>query len=208
STYLGCATEPSSGRALSAASVSNDSMTVDTCMSYCGSAGYALAGLEYGRECYCGNALASGSTTLPASDTSCNMACAGNKTQTCGGPSRLSLYNATRPANQVRHVVPSANGYASQGCYTEASSGRALTAFALTSDAMSVETCTQFCAAKGTAYAGVEYARECYCGNALAPGVAQEVVAAGQASACSMPCAGSDMEFCGGGSRLNLYKTG
>ncbi|KAK4955380.1 hypothetical protein LTR28_006139 [Elasticomyces elasticus] len=120
------------------------------------------------------------------------MACAGNKTQTCGGPSRLSLYNATRPADQVRHVVPAANGYTSQGCYTEASSGRALSAYSLTSDAMSVEMCTQFCAGKGSVYAGVEYARECYCGNGLAPGAAQEVVAAGQAIIWSFAVAGRD----------------
>jgi hypothetical protein len=47
-------------------------MTVGLCTSAC--AGYALAGLEYGGECYCGNALQNGGS---AAGDGCNMACNG-----------------------------------------------------------------------------------------------------------------------------------
>jgi hypothetical protein len=69
--------------------------TVASCVAKCKTGGFAYAGLEYGRECYCGNEPASGSVVAsPASDPSaagCSMTCAGNNREYCGGPSRLSL---------------------------------------------------------------------------------------------------------------------
>jgi hypothetical protein len=44
-------------------------------------------------ECYCGSTLASGAG--PAALSDCNMLCAGNNSEYCGGPNRLSLYNYT-----------------------------------------------------------------------------------------------------------------
>lgn len=40
-------------RALTGYSFSNDQMTVGSCVSTCASKGYSMAGIEYGRECYC-----------------------------------------------------------------------------------------------------------------------------------------------------------
>jgi hypothetical protein len=69
--------------------------TVASCVAKCQTGGFAYAGLEYGRECYCGDALASGSVVAsPASDPSaagCSMTCSGNNREYCGGPSRLNL---------------------------------------------------------------------------------------------------------------------
>jgi len=44
----GCYTEASSGRSLSAASMSDPLLTVEKCVSFCASKGYLLAGMEYG----------------------------------------------------------------------------------------------------------------------------------------------------------------
>lgn len=66
------------------------SMTVDMCAKYCFDLGYNLLGVEYGGECYCGNELQAGSVTATASD--CNMACAGNASQSCGAGNRLNVY--------------------------------------------------------------------------------------------------------------------
>ncbi|WVQ70425.1 uncharacterized protein L199_008652 [Kwoniella botswanensis] len=80
-----------SGRALTGASFSSDSMTVDTCTAYCKSSGFTYAAVEYGRECYCGNSFANGAS-LSKYSSQCTMTCAGNKKQTCGGPNALSVY--------------------------------------------------------------------------------------------------------------------
>lgn len=42
-------------------------------------------------ECFCSNYVNSLSAKLPDSD--CNLACAGNSSQVCGGPLRLTVYN-------------------------------------------------------------------------------------------------------------------
>jgi hypothetical protein len=59
-----------------------------------------------------------------------------------------------------------------------------------------VEMCAAFC--DGYAYFGVEYSSECYCSNELADEPAAE-------ADCSMLCAGSTSQWCGGPHRLNLY---
>jgi hypothetical protein len=41
----------------------------------------------------CGSTLANGGVPTPASD--CNMVCAGNSSEFCGGPNRLNVYNYT-----------------------------------------------------------------------------------------------------------------
>jgi hypothetical protein len=54
------------------------------------------AGMEYGDECYCGDAsalTASGSTQAPKTD--CQVPCSGDSTYYCGGGSRLSYYTWT-----------------------------------------------------------------------------------------------------------------
>ncbi|PMD13277.1 WSC-domain-containing protein, partial [Hyaloscypha hepaticicola] len=55
-----------------------------------GCAGYDLFGVEYGRECYCGNVLQSGSTLAPPSD--CSMLCDGTSNEYCGAGNRLDVY--------------------------------------------------------------------------------------------------------------------
>ena len=66
---------------------------------------------------------------------------------------------------------------------------------------MTVESCVNYCQASGAAYAGVEYAKECFCGSS----VASTAVAAASNSSCNMLCTGNNKEFCGAGSLLNVY---
>ncbi|KAL9624606.1 MAG: hypothetical protein Q9160_001271 [Pyrenula sp. 1 TL-2023] len=94
-TYAGCAQENSGGRALSQASTSNaNTMTIESCTSFCAGKNLPLAGLEYGRECYCGSALKAPAKILDgkACDAMQYMNCAGNKTEICGAPSLLTVW--------------------------------------------------------------------------------------------------------------------
>lgn len=86
--WRGCHTEGGSSRALEAARFSSPDMTLNRCAQFCH--GFAYSGAEYGRECYCGNSFAAGST--PVSFTDCSMPCVGNGKQLCGAGDRLSVY--------------------------------------------------------------------------------------------------------------------
>jgi hypothetical protein len=65
-------------------------------MAFCTTGGYAYAGTEYTRECWCGNAVATGRqpATTVASLANCNFMCGGNAKEYCGGNAWLSLYKA------------------------------------------------------------------------------------------------------------------
>ena len=188
--YTGCYSEATNGRALSANSTANGGMTVAQCASFC--KGYTYMGVEYSSECYCDNSIATGSA--PAT-SGCSMTCSGDSSQICGGPSRLSFYTLTPTGPQT---VQKASGFAYQGCYSEATNTRALSAKQTAASTMTVEICAAFCT--GYTFMGVEYSQECFCGNTIGSGS----VNAG--SGCSMLCGGSSSEYCGGSNRLNLYQ--
>jgi hypothetical protein len=63
----------------------------EKCFTYCKGAGFALAGTEYGGQCYCGNELV-GSEKLD--ESKCNMACEGDAKSKCGGGWALSVFSA------------------------------------------------------------------------------------------------------------------
>ncbi|KAK6594410.1 WSC domain-containing protein [Botrytis cinerea] len=67
-----------------------DVMTIPLCMAFCKSNGYAYAGIEYTRECYCAQYL---SALAPkVDDAKCDLPCKGNASQICGGSWTLSVY--------------------------------------------------------------------------------------------------------------------
>lgn len=97
--FLGCAPEErwaNDGpfRTLSGAMMGADNLTNEQCVSFCQAQGFAYAGSEWSRECWCGNSFATTRTPLTtlASLSSCNFRCAGDNAQFCGGDAWLSLY--------------------------------------------------------------------------------------------------------------------
>jgi hypothetical protein len=87
-------------------------MTDESCIAYCEKAGYIYAGTEYSQECYCGATLATGGVAAPAAD--CSMACTGNATEPCGGPSRLNLFWSGTSGPQSN---PGVGLWKFSGCY-------------------------------------------------------------------------------------------
>ncbi len=71
---------------LAATNLPLNSKTV--CMQLCTEAGYKYAGTQFSMECFCGNSYGSYGVDL----NGCNMPCAGNAGETCGGGSRNSVY--------------------------------------------------------------------------------------------------------------------
>jgi hypothetical protein len=179
-TSAGCFLDSVSSRALSSASYADSSgMTAQSCIAFCSSNGYPVAGTEYARECWCGPSLPS-----QAASDGCNMACTGDATQGCGGPNRLTVYS--NPSSGAI-TNPGPTGWTSLGCYTDNVSSRSLAVRVNTPDALTVSECTSTCGAQGFSFAGVEYAGECWCGNSNG-GVPAS-------SGCDMTCKSTESVF-------------
>jgi hypothetical protein len=95
-TYYSCVREPSAGRLLPK-QVFNDgvNMTIDACLERCWN--YNYSGVEYGRECWCGDQLnLVGNTGATAgynvTDSECSFRCPGDNNVYCGAGSRMNLY--------------------------------------------------------------------------------------------------------------------
>lgn len=91
--YAGCLLDSAVARTFPYELVMTDNNTAENCLSQCSEYGYAHGGMEYGNQCFCGDASdidAAGATLQPESD--CNMACSGNATYICGAGNRISYY--------------------------------------------------------------------------------------------------------------------
>ena len=62
--------------------------------------------------------------------------------------------------------------------------------------------CADVCSYQGYKFAGVKWAKECWCGNDEPPHDKYTSPAR-----CNMPCSGDNTTMCGAGSTLNLYKS-
>ncbi|KAK5121954.1 hypothetical protein LTR85_004526 [Meristemomyces frigidus] len=211
--YLGCYPDGNGGRTLTGINTSQQNMTVELCAQYCTSGGqdntgWQYYGLEYSSQCWCGNYINNGATLLTAtttpSNSSCQMRCLGSEPEICGGANALSLYwNA---AYVVPAVKPSVGKFQSGQCLLDPGyndSGRGLQPARMTNVNMTVEMCIKYCLGNYYHYAGVEYADECYCGNAIMTNTGAQLAVCN--STTQMLCKGNPNEYCGGSGFMNLY---
>ena len=224
--YTGCFTDNKNGRILGFTYGANSGMTVEKCIAGCSSAGYAIAGLEYMTECYCGNSIINGGA-LSSADSNCAQACGGNPGEVCGGPNLMSIYqngNAPPPppppSSTSAAPIPSQTGTPSDakindlptgwkyaGCYVDnANGGRILPFQSPDSQTMTVETCVNACISQNQGYtvAGLEYSTQCFCGTEIIEGGAP----ASSDSQCAMTCGGNPNEICGGPNLMSIFNTG
>lgn len=213
--YLGCFKESTNGPRLFPNEGYTPNITANDnnmCQEACyGLAQYTFAGTEYTSQCYCGNnppPLAAQDLT----DTLCNFACPGDLNDACGGTGYISVfYNPIEyiagadPALYGPKTIDSVGNYNYQGCYSEATNGRALGGSSppAPSTGFTIELCAASC--KGFKYFGMEYANECYCGNTLGVGSVNETSSSPNLNGCSMLCKGNTKEYCGGPGRLDVY---
>ncbi|CAG8976444.1 hypothetical protein HYALB_00008033 [Hymenoscyphus albidus] len=213
--YFGCYTEANNGRALTPGAFPADTLTVESCATSCAS--YDYFGVEYGHECYCGNKLATSSTKAP--ETDCSFTCGNRlnvyiKNGTVPPPSSTAPGPGTTPTPPTTPPTQATGlptGWQYDGCYTEGTTGRALTTMVFESGTNSVESCVNTCIAQGYTVAGMEYSSqwltvmslECFCDNVLYNGAAPT-----DDSKCQMSCSGNAAEKCGAPGALSLYHTG
>ncbi|KAF5021880.1 hypothetical protein F66182_6071 [Fusarium sp. NRRL 66182] len=217
--YLGCFVDNVARRALDGpVRYDNTNLTAENCVAHCASAGFAFAGMEYSVECFCGSKR----PTTKTSEADCSMSCSGDSEQPCGAGDRLTVFGkssagdgsgtasppgetstttAISPPSPVATDLP--GGWAYRGCYIDPP-GRAMAAApGGPSRSMTPQRCIATCVENGFTVAGLEYAEECFCGNALNNAASRTAE-----SQCNMPCAGDTSQMCGAGNRLSLYSDG
>ncbi|KJX97614.1 hypothetical protein TI39_contig476g00008 [Zymoseptoria brevis] len=87
---VGCTSEKPNGRALTEIYTNETLMTIDMCAGEAQRRQFNFFGVEYGKECWMGDAV--DSEAQPLSQDSCAMVCPGDKTVFCGAGSALQLY--------------------------------------------------------------------------------------------------------------------
>ncbi|KAJ7842084.1 WSC domain-containing protein, partial [Mycena leptocephala] len=183
----GCFIDECSNRILANASYTDvNSLTIEKCIAFCDSKKLEYCGLEYGSECYGGNSLKATARNV----TECNMKCSGNTGESCGAGNRIRVY--------MKSASPPDN-WKPQGCYKDSIGSRTLPQGTTIDGGMTAEKCTTACQAKGSTLAGLEYSKECWCGNSINESFAVT-------EGCDMACSGDPSQICGGGNRLTVFK--
>ena len=66
-------------------------MTIERCKEYCRENGWAIAGVEWSKECFCGNDI----PKERIADSNCNRVCSGDSQQICGGGWAMNIYHVS-----------------------------------------------------------------------------------------------------------------
>ncbi|KAL4258135.1 hypothetical protein AB1N83_010698 [Pleurotus pulmonarius] len=161
--YQGCYTDNVLSRTLRGEHFTDaSSMSRSLCTLTCAHRDFSYAGLEFGKECYCGYLLNPAATLT--SDAECNMPCAGNPEEDCGAADRISVYYNGNPLPTIQ---PTAGTFSYVGCYTDSVSNRVLPFQADFPFGTDPDRCTAACKTSGYKYAGLEFGSECWCGKQL-----------------------------------------
>ncbi|KDQ34140.1 hypothetical protein PLEOSDRAFT_1031730, partial [Pleurotus ostreatus PC15] len=90
-TFQGCFTDDPQNRTLRVPVAIPQGVTPESCTAACQTAGgFARAGLEVGRECWCDNLLDASSEARPTRE--CRTVCNADHTQLCGSANRAAVY--------------------------------------------------------------------------------------------------------------------
>ena len=193
--YLGCANQTSPLALIGMSKTDSKKLTTEICQKYCLENNYGLAATQNGDTCYCGNGLQSYSTV---GQKSCNVPCAGNNAEVCGGAKSLSIWNSTS-ATIPPTAVKAVGAYTLQGCYSGSNIIKAASHTSTTG--LTVESCVGYCITKGYKIAGVQDGKTCYCDSKLAT-TSKKV----SLTSCNVLCAGNRREFCGAYGKNLVYQ--
>ncbi|XP_014241723.1 uncharacterized protein LOC106662269 isoform X1 [Cimex lectularius] len=201
-TYLGCFREQTKENRLFKGDHKdfNNILSPQICANYCEQRGFKFIGLQYSYECFCSNTRPT--FHLSAYENECNMQCAGNVHDICGGGLRLSVYESDNAVAGVTTLTADNSRYV--GCFKEISAATRLLPNEQKNFVgdLTVEKCISHCLSKGFDYAGTQYGFECFCSQER-PSFKRSA----NEETCNKPCDGNKHQICGGNWRLSVYET-
>ena len=151
--HLGCYRDAPL-RDLNGSMIGHDYMSVEKCLEFCFSKGYAFAALQYGYLCACGDSYGRYERTPDA----CNLTCKMNARQMCGGAWKNDIYRIISHALDVRIT----SNYL--GCYQDGGE-RDLQGSVFEDQEMTPSKCFKYCLSLNFNIAGLQYSFQCFCGN-------------------------------------------
>eukprot|EP00903_Cladosiphon_okamuranus_P021311 g19582.t1 len=221
---LGCSEDNVDGnRVMTLGPIKQDTMSAEICLDYCTGLdeGYTYFGTQYGKECWCATTVAGG---LTVGHDGCNMTCANNAGEICGGYDAISVYkigdvgpspptpapvNATPPAPAPVTPTPSGgDGYDLLGCFADAQPGPngkdvRIMGDMTSSNDMTAEICFGLCNDGTKTHFGTQYGKECWC--VYDPELESINQFNDVALPCDYPCTGDATETCGGYDSMTVY---
>ncbi|KAG8628847.1 hypothetical protein KVT40_002712 [Elsinoe batatas] len=203
--YVGCYRDLTPARQLADQPYGDNNNGNSRCISTCDSRGYKFAGTAYTSQCWCGNSL----PLIAGSEDDCNYRCTGAQNETCGGngvfhnQTMLSLFVETAKfdGNKISPpltLLQTVGDYKYAGCYAE-NGPKSFNQKGTNTNILTAEYCKDYC--KGYNLFGLQYASECYCGTTI--DTSAKLV---NDSDCGMTCKGNNSQYCGSGSRMQVYR--
>lgn len=184
--HIGCVVDKPGDRVLSAKATARDDMTPQACASICKD--YEYFGVEFGRECYCGRSFLG----EVVGDEQCTRGCSGDPSVLCGDGDRLNVYSSAAASSYPESV----GDYRYIHCGADSPTDRVLKGAYTSAADMTIEKCAASCSEY--TYFGLEYGRECFCGNSYT-GVEKPK------ADCHYRCSGDGSQICGGSNRISVY---
>ncbi|CAM9095629.1 unnamed protein product, partial [Ectocarpus sp. 6 AP-2014] len=121
---LGCYLDNEKSRVFDQGLMDQTDLTPDTCALYCFSEGYQYCGLQYGKECWCGEAGTDYDRHGALDMSECDYPCTGDASLSCGGGyaefHAYELVSQNQPTPAPSTIVDKPTAYL--GCYTDARS--------------------------------------------------------------------------------------
>ncbi|XP_046665345.1 uncharacterized protein LOC124357515 isoform X2 [Homalodisca vitripennis] len=192
--YVGCYKDNNDDRLLTGYKQELVNNSPERCRALCYRRGYLYSGVEFGVECFCGDAHPP--PPLLRADYQCSMACPDSSTQKCGGSGMISIYDTG--ITDIRELGMKVN------CFND-EDPRILQAYKIDLETTnSPRRCMNLCRSLGYDYSGVEYGKECFCDN----DVHTKSIRDAPDEVCNTTCSGDVFQNCGGNWRLIVYRTG
>ena len=192
--YLGCYKD-TYDRDISREMQQDNQLTLQSCANICRQKGFKYAAAQYGSWCFCGNSYGKHGQA-----TNCDMKCAGNSNEICGGAWANSIYELvlspwSGAADADTSHVTGIGEY--KGCFQDNEADRDLNKASDFIASLTLEMCADLCRKQGHKYAGAQYRQHCFCGDSYGK--------YGKATNCNMNCAGNSNEICGGPLANSVY---
>jgi len=132
----------------------------------------------------------------------CNMNCAGDSQQICGGYFLNSVYSLSLLYDSG---IATSTNFTYIGCAVDPISFlgfRALPYLAADDSSMTPQRCYTLCTTASSTYSyfGVQFAKQCFCGTR------PYIYSSASSTDCNMPCAGNNNYICGGTNRNSVYR--
>lgn len=195
--YLGCYNDggPTNRLITGYQTELNATNSPEVCTKLCHSIKFAIAGIQNGYQCFCGNIRPS--FKLRAEDVDCNKKCPGEK---CEDGWRVNVY---KTGLKEANIENSDKELEYIGCFIHDLNNKLPNYIRKEyPNKLTPHYCTGYCHLLGYLYAGLRNGFECFCGDTHPFSESKD-----DETQCNVPCSGDDEKKCGGTWRLSIYST-